>query len=889
MEATSMSNKRRAFVELACRVMGGSDLNDMRAFLLCQSKWNQPGQDHTDLLELWASELAEAALRKKDAEGRKIPSTKVEDREQNVLDFMRLWISEYPQDFRSVQHRTFVLRELDRSCSDSTVINNFKLLFLQVADRRTAKVQISANHTPKKNEKEIPAPEEGAVETNKTPKEDEEAQACTVSSYSHILSQFHVGTYRNLWEGLSPSIIANEFTRQEALMFLAVPPREWLAYSANSSSADATGKLQRLCPHLFPYIERFNQVSYWTVTMILSHDEPKAMADCIKRFIKIANCCRKRNNFNSVMQIVGALNNRCISRLKEAWKEVSPSSRARFTELDKLGDPHSNFKHYREAFEKAKRHHHTPPSGGSMALRDSIAQAATGPSSGLEKMSRQTRSSPALMLHNLEGDEKADGGGNKKKVAPRIPYVAIILRDLTFTDVGNTDYTQQQQKEQPQTEEAGESKREEGEPSVEDGRINKEKMLMLYMLIKWVCKLQEKAAQLELECEGIGTSEIRQRAQAFLKALPAIRNDKILDQLSMLAQPKTGQPRGVKREAQQEASSSSASVSSRQVKLVTEGDKEDDTDDEEEEPASNDEEVLSPEMRRRTMSTAELGRWRRIAMDALEEQPYKKEKQKKKQKQKRKDNHKTEGRASNKATKASHQTNVPPTIQLVSSGMANTNLPSNNNSSGVRGTRSISTGDLHVLRGEAPPPNRGGLYTIDSGDGRSLLVKGKWKKRPLIVQVVDEDTWTLRPANEEVRPEKEAAQKADLVKQMEERLKEKRAGTRITDRGQSLLVTGTQSTKLSVPRLSSEKLRVARSQAPKPRVTTDNQRSERIRARSPPSRGKSCKDGSSNGDSSRVKHAHLDLASVDGERRSSKARAKTDKQTKEHSERRKDQ
>ena len=58
------------------------------------------------------------------------------------------------------------------------------------------------------------------------------------------------------------------------------------------------------------------------------------------------------SNYNAIGQIISALNNVNLVRLKHVWKQVSPKSTAEFETLETLMSMDKNFKSYRQDITK---------------------------------------------------------------------------------------------------------------------------------------------------------------------------------------------------------------------------------------------------------------------------------------------------------------------------------------------------------------------------------------------------------------------------------------------------------------------------------------------------------------------------------------------------------
>ncbi|XP_029138948.1 rap guanine nucleotide exchange factor 5 isoform X2 [Protobothrops mucrosquamatus] len=74
----------------------------------------------------------------------------------------------------------------------------------------------------------------------------------------------------------------------------------------------------------------------------------------VKKFIKIAAHCKAQRNLNSFFAIVMGLNTASISRLSQTWERMPGKFKKLFAELESLTDPSLNHKAYRDAFKKMK-------------------------------------------------------------------------------------------------------------------------------------------------------------------------------------------------------------------------------------------------------------------------------------------------------------------------------------------------------------------------------------------------------------------------------------------------------------------------------------------------------------------------------------------------------
>ncbi|KAG8899933.1 hypothetical protein FRB99_006349 [Tulasnella sp. 403] len=95
-----------------------------------------------------------------------------------------------------------------------------------------------------------------------------------------------------------PHFVAEEITRLEVPLFLAVQPRDWLRHGLGK-------KVEEGFPHSIQRIAKFfNYLTMWTASLILVHDKARTRAKTIEFFIKVANALRKLNNYSGLRAVV---------------------------------------------------------------------------------------------------------------------------------------------------------------------------------------------------------------------------------------------------------------------------------------------------------------------------------------------------------------------------------------------------------------------------------------------------------------------------------------------------------------------------------------------------------------------------------------------------------
>ncbi|XP_029104027.1 rap guanine nucleotide exchange factor 5 isoform X2 [Scleropages formosus] len=101
-------------------------------------------------------------------------------------------------------------------------------------------------------------------------------------------------------------------------------------------------------------LQRTNDVQLWVTTEVLLCATTAKRVQLIKKFIKIAAHCKAQRNLNSAFAIIMGLTTAAVSRLSQTWEKVPGKFRKLFSELELLTDPSLNHKAYRDAFKKMK-------------------------------------------------------------------------------------------------------------------------------------------------------------------------------------------------------------------------------------------------------------------------------------------------------------------------------------------------------------------------------------------------------------------------------------------------------------------------------------------------------------------------------------------------------
>ncbi|XP_031640324.1 rap guanine nucleotide exchange factor 4 isoform X4 [Contarinia nasturtii] len=103
----------------------------------------------------------------------------------------------------------------------------------------------------------------------------------------------------------------------------------------------------KITANLDVFIRRFNEIQYWVVTEIASQSSITKRVLLIRKFIKLAAYCKEYQNLNAFFAVVMGLSNNACSRLTQSWDKVPSKFKKLFMEFEALIDPSRNHRAYR--------------------------------------------------------------------------------------------------------------------------------------------------------------------------------------------------------------------------------------------------------------------------------------------------------------------------------------------------------------------------------------------------------------------------------------------------------------------------------------------------------------------------------------------------------------
>ncbi|XP_072332267.1 rap guanine nucleotide exchange factor 4 isoform X6 [Scyliorhinus torazame] len=95
------------------------------------------------------------------------------------------------------------------------------------------------------------------------------------------------------------------------------------------------------------FLRRFNEIQFWVVTEICLCSQLSKRVQLLKKFVKIAAHCKEYRNLNSFFALVMGLSNVAVSRLSQTWEKLPSKFKKIYSEFESFMDPSRNHRAYR--------------------------------------------------------------------------------------------------------------------------------------------------------------------------------------------------------------------------------------------------------------------------------------------------------------------------------------------------------------------------------------------------------------------------------------------------------------------------------------------------------------------------------------------------------------
>ncbi|KAJ9588304.1 hypothetical protein L9F63_018328, partial [Diploptera punctata] len=103
----------------------------------------------------------------------------------------------------------------------------------------------------------------------------------------------------------------------------------------------------QITANLDVFLRRFNEIQFWVVTELCLTPSLSKRVQILRKLIKLAAYCKEFQNLNAFFAIVMGLSNVAVSRLSLTWEKLPSKFRKLYTEFESLIDPSRNHRAYR--------------------------------------------------------------------------------------------------------------------------------------------------------------------------------------------------------------------------------------------------------------------------------------------------------------------------------------------------------------------------------------------------------------------------------------------------------------------------------------------------------------------------------------------------------------
>ncbi|XP_030077717.1 rap guanine nucleotide exchange factor-like 1 [Microcaecilia unicolor] len=101
-------------------------------------------------------------------------------------------------------------------------------------------------------------------------------------------------------------------------------------------------------------LQRCSEVQHWVTTEVLLCESVGKRTQLLKKFIRIAALCKQNQDMLTFFAVVLGLDNAAVSRLRLTWEKMPGKFKSLFRKFENLTDPCRNHKSYREVISKMK-------------------------------------------------------------------------------------------------------------------------------------------------------------------------------------------------------------------------------------------------------------------------------------------------------------------------------------------------------------------------------------------------------------------------------------------------------------------------------------------------------------------------------------------------------
>ncbi|XP_078108357.1 ral guanine nucleotide dissociation stimulator-like 2 isoform X2 [Sander vitreus] len=232
-----------------------------------------------------------------------------------VCTVFSTWLSEYPEDFKSLGEPSRLLRLAPLLPQDSSSAADLRARFLRIAEEVSEKALVPDAH---KDQSGFTSPPPDASKFEPT----------------SVL-------------GFPAALIAEQLTKIETELFVRLVPYHCLG--SLWSQRDKKGR-EGVCWSVRATIRQFNKLANAVLASCLWPTKLRSQqrARLLEKWISVAEECRGRKNFSSLYAIVSALQSNPIHRLRKTWHDTDREAVRRYEELSEIFSDKDNYSQSRE-------------------------------------------------------------------------------------------------------------------------------------------------------------------------------------------------------------------------------------------------------------------------------------------------------------------------------------------------------------------------------------------------------------------------------------------------------------------------------------------------------------------------------------------------------------
>ncbi|XP_018555411.1 ral guanine nucleotide dissociation stimulator-like 2 isoform X1 [Lates calcarifer] len=232
-----------------------------------------------------------------------------------VCTVFSTWLSEYPEDFKSLGEPSRLLRLAPLLPQDSSSAADLRTRLLRIAEELSEKALLP---DARKDQSSFTSPPADPSKFEPT----------------SIL-------------GFPAALIAEQLTKIETELFVRLVPYHCLG--SLWSQRDKKGR-EGVCWSVRATVRQFNRLANAVLASCLCPTKLRSQqrVRLLEKWISVAEECRARKNFSSLYAIVSALQSNPIHRLRKTWQDTDREAMRRYEELSEIFSEKDNYSQSRE-------------------------------------------------------------------------------------------------------------------------------------------------------------------------------------------------------------------------------------------------------------------------------------------------------------------------------------------------------------------------------------------------------------------------------------------------------------------------------------------------------------------------------------------------------------